>query len=123
MSNRLHYQATTNLDALAAADDKQAARLLKEAQANLELAAETGYTPELRRNFSIVSLLGIGFGITNSWFGISGSLVAGISSGGPMMIIYGIIIVAFFSTFIGVTLSELASAYPNAAAQIYWAQN
>ncbi|EER34261.1 choline transport protein [Candida tropicalis MYA-3404] len=122
LSNRLHYQATTNLDALAAADDKQAARLLKEAQANLELAAETGYTPELRRNFSIVSLLGIGFGITNSWFGISGSLVAGISSGGPMMIIYGIIIVAFFSTFIGVTLSELASAYPNAAAQIYWAQ-
>ncbi|RCK54317.1 Choline transport protein [Candida viswanathii] len=122
LSNRLQHKATTNLDALAATDDKNAAKLLKEAQANLELAAETGYTPELRRNFSIVSLLGIGFGITNSWFGISGSLVAGISSGGPMMIIYGIIIVAFFSMFIGITLSELASAYPNAAAQIYWAQ-
>ena len=39
-----------------------------------------------------------------------------------MMIIYGIIIVAVFSVFIGVTLSELSSAYPNAAAQIYWAQ-
>ena len=28
-----------------------------------------------------------------------------------------------FSVFIGVTLSELSSVYPNAAAQIYWAQN
>ena len=34
----------------------KAERLLKEAQANLELVAETGYSPELRRNFSIVSL-------------------------------------------------------------------
>ena len=122
LSNRVTNHVTTNLDALAVADDKKAERLLKEAQANLELVAETGYSPELRRNFSIVSLLGIGFGITNSWFGILGSLVAGISSGGPMMIIYGIIIVAVFSVFIGVTLSELSSAYPNAAAQIYWAQ-
>ncbi|EMG51120.1 HNM1 Choline transport protein [Candida maltosa Xu316] len=125
LSHRLlNTHATTNLDALAATaggNDKKNNRLLKEAQANLELAAETGYTPELRRNFSILSLLGIGFGITNSWFGISGSLVAGISSGGPMMIIYGIIIVAFFSTCIGITLSELSSAYPNAAGQIYWA--
>ena len=79
---------------------------MKEAQANLELVAETGYSPELRRNFSIVSLLGIGFGITNSWFGILGSLVAGISSGGPMMIIYGIIIVAVF-------LFSLVLLFPN----------
>ena len=104
-------------------DHNNQEKLLKETQANFDLIAETGYSPELRRSFSVFSLLGVAFGLTNSWFGISGGLVAGISSGGPMCIIYGIIILTAFSTCIGITLSELASAYPNAAAQIYWAQN
>lgn len=95
-------------------------RILEEAQANLKLAADTGYVPELRRNFSVWSLLGVGFGLTNSWFGISASLVTGISSGGPMLIVYGIIIIACISTCIGISLSELASAYPNAGGQYYW---
>lgn len=103
-----------------AGDDAHAARLLEEAQANLKLAAETGYEPELRRNFSIFSLLGVGFGLTNSWFGISASLITGISSGGPMMIIYGIIIVATISLAIGASLSELTSAMPSAGGQYYW---
>lgn len=101
-------------------EEAKAERLLKEAQANLMLAAETGYTPELRRNFSIFALLGVGFGLTNSWFGISASLITSISSGGPMMIIYGIIIIACISMCIAVTLSELASAMPNAGGQYYW---
>ncbi|CCH43786.1 Choline transport protein [Wickerhamomyces ciferrii] len=83
--------------------------------------AEHGYKPELRRHFSIWSLLGVGFGLTNSWFGISASLVTGISSGGPMLIVYGIMIVAFMSTCIGISLSELISAFPeNSGGQYYW---
>lgn len=83
--------------------------------------AEHGYKPELRRNFSIWSLLGVGFGLTNSWFGISASLVAGISSGGPLLIVYGIIVVACMSSCIGISLSELTSAFPeNSGGQYYW---
>lgn len=78
-------------------------------------------TGELRKNFSRWSLLGIGFGLTNSWFGISASLITSISSGGPLMVVYGILIIAFVSTFIGITLSELVSSYPNAGGQYYWA--
>lgn len=100
---------------------KRAGHLLEEAQANLQLAADTGYKPELRRNFSTLALLGVGFGLTNSWFGISASLITGISSGGPMMIIYGIIIIACISTCIAISLSELVSAMPNAGGQYYWA--
>ncbi|CAL1214906.1 unnamed protein product [Candida parapsilosis] len=79
LSNRIVQQPTNvrNLDSLAmatgaATNEKEAAKLLQEAQANLEFSTDTGYAPELRRNFSLISLLGIGFGITNSWFGISG---------------------------------------------------
>lgn len=119
----IHDFVSHKMDAvLSAKDEQRAGHLLEEAQANLMLAAETGYKPELRRNFSTLALLGVGFGLTNSWFGISASLVTGISSGGPMMIVYGILIIAVISTCVGATLSELVSAMPNAGGQYYWTQ-
>ncbi|GMM55873.1 Hnm1 protein [Maudiozyma humilis] len=74
----------------------------------------------LRKAFSLWSILGVGFGLTNSWFGISASMITGITSGGPMMIVYGIIIVACISICIGISLGELSSAYPHAGGQFYW---
>lgn len=75
---------------------------------------------ELKRTFSVWSVLGIGFGLTNSWFGISASLITGIQSGGPLLIVYGIIIIACVSYCIGITLSELSSAIPSAGGQYVW---
>ncbi|KAK6454704.1 amino acid permease-domain-containing protein [Scheffersomyces xylosifermentans] len=120
ISHRTTIGGMQNLDSIAVHDNKKTGKLLVEAQANLELAQETGYTPELRRNFSVISLLGVGFGLTNSWFGISASLITSISSGGPMMVIYGIIIVASISMCVAITLSELVSSMPNAGGQYYW---
>ncbi|KAI5305978.1 hypothetical protein KEM56_002672 [Ascosphaera pollenicola] len=84
--------------------------------------AEMGYSHELQRNFSVLSLLGVGFSLTNSWFGISTSMITGISSGGPVLVMYGIPWSTFISTCVGATLSELASSMPNAGGQYYWAQ-
>ncbi|KAF1949187.1 choline transport protein-like protein [Byssothecium circinans] len=83
--------------------------------------AEMGYRQDMQRNFSVWSVLGVGFSLTNSWFGISAALVTGINSGGPILIIYGIILIALVSTCVGITLSELASAMPNAGGQYFWA--
>jgi len=83
--------------------------------------ADMGYTQDLDRNFSVWSVLGVGFSLTNSWFGISAALVTGINSGGPLLIIYGIILLALISTCVGISLSELASAMPNAGGQYFWA--
>ncbi|KAI9838834.1 MAG: hypothetical protein M1819_004040 [Sarea resinae] len=83
--------------------------------------AEMGYTQDMKRNFSVWSVLGVGFSLTNSWFGISASLVTGINSGGPLLIIYGIILIVVISIAVGITLSELASAMPNAGGQYFWA--
>ncbi|KAG8726773.1 hypothetical protein FRC12_023098, partial [Ceratobasidium sp. 428] len=80
-----------------------------------------GYKPELKRNLSIWSLLGLGFSVSNSWWGASASLAAGILSGGPVLMIYGIILVALISTCVGISLAELASAMPNSGGQYYWA--
>jgi len=53
-----------------------------------------GYVQDMKRNYSVWSVLGVGFSLTNSWFGISAALVTGINSGGPVLIIYGIILIA-----------------------------
>lgn len=83
--------------------------------------AEMGYTQDMHRNFSVWSVLGVGFSLTDSWFGISAALITGIDSGGPVLIIYGIILIALISTCVGISLSELASALPNAGGQYFWA--
>ncbi len=83
--------------------------------------AEMGYSQDMKRNYSVISVLGVGFSLTNSWFGISAALITGINSGGPVLIIYGIILIALISTCVAISLSELASAYPNAGGQYFWA--
>ncbi len=86
--------------------------------------AEMGYVQDMQRKFSVFSVfsvLGVGFSLTNSWFGISAALVAGINSGGPLLVIYGIILVMLISVCVGISLSELASALPNAGGQYFWA--
>lgn len=83
--------------------------------------AQMGYSQDMKRNFSVWSVLGVGFSLTNSWFGISAALIIGIDSGGPLLFIYGIILMALISTCVGISLSELASAMPNAGGQYFWA--
>ncbi|KAI9737948.1 MAG: hypothetical protein M1834_009318 [Cirrosporium novae-zelandiae] len=83
--------------------------------------AEMGYTQDMKRTFSVFGVLGVGFSLTNSWFGVSSALVTGINSGGPILIVYGIMIIAFISSCVGISLSELASALPNAGGQYFWA--
>ncbi|TVY40385.1 Choline transport protein [Lachnellula subtilissima] len=83
--------------------------------------AQMGYAQGMKRKFSVWSLLGVGFSLTNSWFGISTALVTGINSGGPVLIVYGIMLIALVSTCVGISLSELASALPNAGGQYFWA--
>ena len=115
--NQLHN--IDSINSVSTESRNNASAALKVAEADLKIA-EAGYKPELRRNFTIWSLLGVGFGLTNSWFGISASLITGIASGGPMTIVYGIIIIAVISTQIAISLSELSSIYNSAGGQYYW---
>ena len=98
-----------------------AADHLKELDSDALKLSEMGYTQDMKRNYSVFSVLGVGFSLTNSWFGISAALITGINSGGPVLIVYGIILIALISTCVGISLSELASAYPNAGGQYFWA--
>ncbi|KAH8145159.1 uncharacterized protein LAJ45_10823 [Morchella importuna] len=82
--------------------------------------SEMGYSSELGRKFSLLSILSVGFSISNSWWAVTGALVTGIMNGGAAIYIYGTILVALVHVAIGASLGELASAYPNAGGQYYW---
>lgn len=82
---------------------------------------EAGQIYDMRKNYSVWSVLGVGFSLTNSWWAVSAGLVTGINSGGPCLLIYGTILLAVVSIGIAVSLSELVSAIPNASGQIFWA--
>ncbi|KAF2490798.1 amino acid transporter [Lophium mytilinum] len=84
--------------------------------------AEMGYTQDMTRKFSVWSVLGIGFSLTNSWWAVAGILITGISSGGPVLLIYGTILLFIISIGVAGSLSELVSALPNAAGQSFWAR-
>lgn len=83
--------------------------------------AQMGYTQDMRRRFTVTSLLGFSFSLANSWFGISTSMVTGIRSGGTALIIYGIPWISFVSLCVAASLSELASAMPSSGGQYFWA--
>ena len=94
---------------------------LKSLDSDALALAQMGYTQEMKRNYTWFSLLGVGFSLTNSWWGISAALITGINSGGPVQIVYGLLFFALISTCVGISLSELASALPNAGGQYFWA--
>ncbi|KAI9779124.1 MAG: hypothetical protein M1816_003747 [Peltula sp. TS41687] len=105
-----------------AAPETESGRLTKPPlDADATKLAEMGYTQDMHRNFSVWSVLGVSFALTNSWFGISAALITGINSGGPVLIVYGIILIALISTCVGISLSELVSSMPNAGGQYVWA--
>ena len=77
---------------------------------------------KMSRNFSTLQIVTIGFGLTNSWLGILSTLILSISSLGPLLVVYGILIVASVSVCIAVTLGEMALAMPSAGGQYVWAR-
>ncbi|PHH59033.1 hypothetical protein CDD81_3854 [Ophiocordyceps australis] len=65
-----------------------------------EQLAAMGHEPELKRNFSTLSMLGLAFAVLNSWTGL---ITAGICN-----------------VCIAASLAEFLSAYPTAGGQYHW---
>ncbi|EPS30571.1 hypothetical protein PDE_05523 [Penicillium oxalicum 114-2] len=86
----------------------------------VRLEAALGHKQELTRNFGLWSLTSLGIVIANSWASTGGTIVAALQNGGPMAVIYGLILVSIFYTAISASLAELASSMPSAGGVYYW---
>ncbi|KAJ5281883.1 hypothetical protein N7478_007255 [Penicillium angulare] len=79
-----------------------------------------GYTQELRRNRSVLTLLFQTLAIAAIPYGDGSALSSAIYGGGPLSIFVGWIVVCLLDQCIAMSLAELASRYPTSAGPYYW---
>ncbi|KAL4918505.1 amino acid/polyamine transporter I [Aspergillus aurantiobrunneus] len=79
-----------------------------------------GHKPELRRQFSWLSALGLGFSITNSWVGYLSNFGQNMEYGGPRLVIVGLVLAFIAQSFITIGLAEIASAFPSSGGQYHF---
>ncbi|KAH7183754.1 amino acid/polyamine transporter I [Fusarium oxysporum] len=79
-----------------------------------------GHKSELRRQFSWLSALGLGFSITNSWAGYLSCFGQSLLYGGPQVCIFGLVVAFAVQFTITIGLSEIASAFPSTGGQYHF---
>lgn len=82
--------------------------------------AKLGYKQELPRKLSMMSILGLSFAIMAAPFGLSTTMVTGLTDGQCVTILWGWIIVTIISICIAASLAEICSVYPTSGGVYYW---
>ena len=81
---------------------------------------ELGYAQELHRRMGGFSNFAVSFTIISVLSGCLTLYYFGMQEGGPVDIVWGWIIVGFFTLVVGLGMAEIASAYPTAGGLYYW---
>ncbi|KAL6242250.1 hypothetical protein RBB50_010798 [Rhinocladiella similis] len=89
-------------------------------QEDAAMLAGLGVTQELKRNFSMFSMLGLAFAILNSWTALGASMSLALPSGGPDAVIWGLLVAGICNLCLAASLAEFLSAYPTAGGQYHW---
>ncbi|KND88954.1 Choline transport protein [Tolypocladium ophioglossoides CBS 100239] len=80
-----------------------------------------GHKQELKRNFSMLSMLGLAFAILNTWTALAASITLALPSGGNSSVIWGLMVAGVCNLCLAASLAEFLSAYPTAGGQYHWA--
>ncbi|KAF2484089.1 amino acid/polyamine transporter I [Neohortaea acidophila] len=81
----------------------------------------SGHVQELRRQFSLLSLAGVGLVVGDVWPALGGSILVALYNGGPPGVLYEFIVVSIFYWIVAASIAELASAIPSSAGVYHWA--
>jgi choline transport protein len=81
----------------------------------------SGYKDELNRQYGFFALAGTALTVDNAWVALGSSISISILNGGPTGLLFGLIVAIFYYSFIGLSLSELASSLPSAGGVYHWA--
>ncbi|KAJ5999723.1 hypothetical protein N7481_000132 [Penicillium waksmanii] len=80
-----------------------------------------GYKREMPRQFSVFSLVALSFSLTCTWSGTGSSMGISIKEASAAGTLWSIPVAALMTFILSAGVAELASAYPVAGAQYYWA--
>lgn len=82
--------------------------------------AQLGYTSELPRNLSMMSVLGMSFAIMSVPLGISTTMYISLTDGQSVTALYGWVLVSVVSLCTAASLAEICAVYPTAGGVYYW---
>jgi amino acid permease (GABA permease) len=82
---------------------------------------QLGYAQELRRRMSGFSNFAVSFTIISILSGCLTLYGNAMNVGGPVMIIWGWVIVGIMTLFVGLAMAEVCSSFPTAGGLYYWA--
>jgi amino acid transporter len=119
-----HRKSTAAASGLPKAEPARGEQLGSHSQTVEEDAAaleRLGHKQELKRNFSMVSMLGLAFAILNTWTALAASISLALPSGGASSVIWGLVVAGICNLCLAASLAEFLSAYPTAGGQYHWA--
>jgi len=79
-----------------------------------------GHTEELTRKFSPWSMFALCFSILGTWGTFAQDLSSGLTNGGAITILWGLVLVFICNLSVALSLGELCSAMPTALGQAFW---
>lgn len=82
--------------------------------------AEFGHEQTLSRKFTTWSMFFLAFSVLGTWSTFAQGLSSGLTSGGPITILWGLVLVAICNICVAVSLGELCSSMPTALGQAFW---
>ncbi|KAE9393861.1 putative amino acid permease, partial [Gymnopus androsaceus JB14] len=84
------------------------------------LLAHMGKKQQLKRIFGFFPILALSTTLLGSWESICSALTAGLLNGGPVSLVYGMLLAISGTLALAASLSEMASICPIAGAQYHW---
>ncbi|CAN6476081.1 unnamed protein product [Victoria cruziana] len=82
---------------------------------------ELGYKQELRREMTLFKTLAISFSTMTLFTGITPLYGSSLLYAGPASLVWGWVVVSFFTWFVGVAMSEICSSFPTTGSLYFWA--
>ena len=79
-----------------------------------------GHKTAMRRSFSPLAALGLGFSITNSWVGYLSCFGQNLAYAGPNSVVFGLLAAAAIQWVITLGLSEISSCFPSSGGQYHF---
>ncbi|PWY75401.1 amino acid permease family protein [Aspergillus heteromorphus CBS 117.55] len=82
--------------------------------------AAMGHDQAMSRKFDMWSMLSLAFCVLGTYSTFAQDLDSGLTNGGPVTILWGLVLVTVCNLCVAVSLGELTSSMPTALGQAYW---
>ncbi|KAL5521896.1 TPO5_1 [Sanghuangporus sanghuang] len=83
--------------------------------------AKMGYKQELKRDLSLLQNFGVSFSIISVITGIPSLFLYGLTTGGPVVMVWGWVVISCFTMIVGLAMAEVCSAHPTSGGPYFWA--